>query len=233
MEGGDGRRGQREHEVPRPAAPRVDGEKKSLIATERDEAARAAWRAMSALWAATRLVFVDESGAQTNMTPRTSRAPRGQRAYGAAPRNHGKNTTLIAALTHAGIGATMTLEGAADADAFVAYLTHLLVPTLVPGQIVVMDNLSVHKDKRVAPLIAGAQCRLVGRPLGSIPAYSPDFTPMEQAFSKIKAFLRQAEARTREALEAAITAALVTVTPTDAIGWFTACGYPPPSAQSQ
>jgi transposase len=214
--------------VPRPAAHRVDGEKKSLIATERDEAARAAWRAMSALWAATRLVFVDESGAQTNMTPRTSRAPRGQRAYGAAPRNHGKNTTLIAALTHTGISATMTLEGAADADAFVAYLTHVLVPTLVPGQIVVMDNLSVHKDKRVAPLIAGAKCRLV-----YLPAYSPDFTPIEQAFSKIKAFLRQAEARTREALEAAITAALATVTPTDAIGWFTACGYPPPSAQSQ
>jgi transposase len=206
----------------------VDGEKKSLIATERDEAARAAWRAMSALWAATRLVFVDESGAQTNMTPRTSRAPRGQRAYGAAPRNHGKNTTLIAALTHTGISATMTLEGAADADAFVAYLTHVLVPTLVPGQIVVMDNLSVHKDKRVAPLIAGAKCRLV-----YLPAYSPDFTPIEQAFGKIKAFLRQAEARTREALEAAITAALATVTPTDAIGWFTACGYPPPSAQSQ
>jgi transposase len=183
---------------------------------------------MSALWAATRLVFVDESGAQTNMTPRTSRAPRGQRAYGAAPRNHGKNTTLIAALTHTGISATMTLEGAADADAFVAYLTHVLVPTLVPGQIVVMDNLSVHKDKRVAPLIAGAKCRLV-----YLPAYSPDFTPIEQAFGKIKAFLRQAEARTREALEAAITAALATVTPTDAIGWFTACGYPPPSAQSQ
>jgi transposase len=172
------------------------------------------------------LVFVDETGSQTNMTPRTSRAPRGQRAYGAAPRNHGKNTTLIAALGATGMGATMTLEGAADADAFVAYLTHFLVPTLVRGQIVVMDNLSVHKDARVAPLIAGAGCRLV-----YLPAYSPDFTPIEQAFSKVKSFLRRVEARTREALDAAITAALATITATDATAWFTACGYPPLPAQ--
>lgn len=204
----------------------MDGEKKSLIATERDEAARAAWRAMSARWEARTLVFVDESGTQTNMTPRTSRAPRGERAYGAASRNHGKNTTLIAALTHAGIGAAMTLEGAADADAFVAYLTHFLVPTLVPGQIVVMDNLSVHKDNRVAPLITGARCRLV-----YLPAYSPDFTPIEQAFSKVKTFLRRMEARTRDGLEAAITVALGTVTAADAAGWFTACGYSLGSAQ--
>ncbi len=204
----------------------MDGEKKSLIATERDEAARSAWRAMSALWEASSVVFVDESGTQTNMTPRTSRAPRGQRAYGAAPRNHGKNTTLIAALGAAGMGAAMTLEGAADADAFVAYLTDVLVPTLVPGQIVVMDNLSVHKDRRVAPLIAGAGCRLV-----YLPAYSPDFTPIEQAFSKVKTFLRRVEARTREALEGAITAALATITAQDAAGWFTACGYPLKPAQ--
>lgn len=204
----------------RPAAGRVDGEKKSLIASERDEAARVAWRAMAALWDARRVVFVDESGTQTNMTPRTSRAPRGQRAVGAAPRNHGKNTTLIAALSADGMGAAMTLEGAADADAFVAYLRHFLVPTLTPGQVVVMDNLSVHKDERVAPLIAEAKCRLV-----YLPAYSPDFTPIEQAFSKLKTFLRRAEARTREALEEAITTALTTITPTDAAGWFTACGY--------
>jgi transposase len=209
----------------------VDSEKKSLIASERDEAARAAWRAMSALWDANTLVFVDESGTQTNMTPRTSRAPRGQRAYGAAPRNHGKNTTLIAALGASGMGAAMTLEGAADADAFVAgcplgRMRHFLVPTLTAGQIVIMDNLSVHKDRRVAPLIAGAGCRLV-----YLPAYSPDMAPIEQAFSKLKTFLRRAEARTRERLEAAITAALGTVTAVDAAGWFTSCGYPLGSAQ--
>lgn len=212
--------------MPRAATGRMDGEKKSLVASERDEAARAAWRATAALWQASALVFVDESGTQTNMTPRTSRAPRGQRAYGAAPRNHGKNTTLIAALSAAGIGAAMTLEGAADAEAFVAYVTDVLVPTLAPGQIVVMDNLSVHKDARVRRRIEGAKCRLV-----YLPAYSPDFTPIEQAFSKVKAFLRRAEARTREALEAAISAALATITATDAAGWFTACGYPLKPAQ--
>jgi transposase len=206
--------------VSRPAADRLDGEKKSLIATERDEAARAAWRAMAALWDARRLVFVDESGTQTNMTPRYSRAPQGERAYGAAPRNHGKNTTLIAALSAAGVGAAMTLEGAADAEAFVAYVTAVLVPTLVPGQMVIMDNLSVHKDARVRQRIEGAQCQLV-----YLPAYSPDFTPIEQAFSKVKAFLRRVEARTREALEGAIGAALGTITAADAVGWFTACGY--------
>ncbi len=193
---------------------------------ERDEAERAAWRATAALWQASTLVFVDESGTQTNMTPRTSRAPRGQRAYGAAPRNHGKNTTLIAALSVEGIGAAMTLEGAADAEAFVAYITHVLVPTLRPGQIVIMDNLSVHKNERVRRRIEGAKCRLV-----YLPAYSPDMTPIEQAFSKVKAFLRRAEARTREALEAAIGAALATVTAADAAGWFTACGYPLKPAQ--
>jgi len=132
----------------------VDTKKKSLIASERDEAARAAFRAMSAVWEATQLTFIDESGTQTNMTPRYSRAPRGERAVGSAPRNHDKNTTLVASLSLTGLGAAMTLEGALDGDAFAAgrplgSMEAFLVPTLVAGQIVVMDNLSVHKDKRV------------------------------------------------------------------------------------
>jgi transposase len=198
----------------------VDTKKKSLIASERDDAARAAFRAMSALWEATTIIFLDESGTQTNMTPRYSRAPRGERAVGSAPRNHEKNTTLVASLSLAGLGEAMTLEGALDGDAFVAYLTVFLVPTLVAGQIVVMDNLSVHKDKRVRPLIEGAGCRLI-----YLPAYSPDLTPIEQAFSKIKDYLRRVGARTRAALAAAITAAIATVTAEDAEGWFTHCGY--------
>lgn len=175
---------------------------------------------MSALWEATTIIFLDESGTQTNMTPRYSRAPRGERAVGSAPRNHEKNTTLVASLSLAGLGEAMTLEGALDGDAFVAYLTVFLVPTLVAGQIVVMDNLSVHKDKRVRPLIEGAGCRLI-----YLPAYSPDLTPIEQAFSKIKDYLRRVGARTRAALAAAITAAIATVTAEDAEGWFTHCGY--------
>lgn len=148
------------------------------------------------------------------MTPRTSRAPRGERAYGAAPRNHGKNTMLIAALSTQGIGA-------ADAEAFVADVTDVRVPTLVPGPIVMMDNLSRHKDERVRMLIEKATCRLV-----SLPAYAPDFTPIAHAFSTVKAFRRRVEARTREGLAAAISAALATITAMDAAGWFTACGYP-------
>ena len=175
---------------------------------------------MRAVWEATKLVFLDESGAQTDMTPRYSRAPRGERAVGSAPRNHEQNTTLVASLSSAGLGAAMTLAGAMDSDAFAAYLAAFLVPTLVAGQIVVMDNLSVHQDKRVRQLIEGAGCRLV-----YLPAYSPDLTPIEQAFSKIKEYLRRVGARSRAALEAAITAAMATVTAEDAQGWFTHCGY--------
>jgi transposase len=198
----------------------VDTKKKSLIASERDEAARAAFRAMSALWEATKVIFLDESGTQTNMTPRYSRAPRGERAVGSEPRNHEQNTTLVAALSLTGLGEAMTLDGALDGDAFVAYLEAFLVPTLVAGEIVVMDNLSVHKDKRVRPLIEGAGCTLA-----YLPAYSPDMTPIEQAFSKIKEYLRRVGARSREALGEAITAAMATVTAQDAEGWFTHCGY--------
>ena len=175
---------------------------------------------MSALWTATNVIFIDESGTQTNMTPRYSRAPRGERAYGSAPRNHDKNTTLVASLSLSGLGAAMTLEGALDGDAFTAYLAEFLIPTLVPGQIVVMDNLSVHKDKRVRLLIEEAGCTLI-----YLPAYSPDLTPIEQAFSKIKDDLRRVGARTRAALEAAITMAMATVTAQDAKGWFSHCGY--------
>ena len=173
------------------------------------------------------MVFVDESGAQTTMTPRYSRAPRGERAYGSVPRNYGTNTTLVASLSLAGMGEAMTLAGALDADAFAAYLATFLVPSLVPGTIVVLDNLSVHHDKRVRVLIEEAGCTLA-----YLPAYSPDLTPIEQAFSKIKEYLRRVGARTQEALDAAITAALASVTVQDAIGWFTHCGYLPPSRQS-
>ncbi len=175
---------------------------------------------MSTLWEVTNVIFLDESGTQTNMTPRYSRAPRGERAVGRAPRNHEKNTTLVASLSLAGLGAAMTLEGALDGDAFVAYLESFLLPTLVPGQMIVLDNLSVHKDKRVRPLIEGAGCLLI-----YLPAYSPDLTPIEQAFSKIKEYLRRVGVRSREALGRAITAAMATVTAHDAKGWFTHCGY--------
>lgn len=162
------------------------------------------------------------------MTPHYSRAPRGKRAYGKTPRNHGKNVTLIASLSHRGMGPAMTLDGATDTAAFVAYLREVLAPTLTPGQIVVLDNLSVHKNTEVRRLVARAGCTVA-----YLPPYSPDYMPIEGAFSKLKQHLRRVEARTREALQRAIGAALDTITAGDAAGWFAACGYPLRQAQRQ
>ena len=170
------------------------------------------------------LVFVDESGTTLAMTPRYGRAPRGQRVVGTAPRNQGNNTTLVAALTLDGITAAMTLEGAMDRPAFDAFVAQVLVPTLRPGQVVIWDNLSVHKSLAAPHWIADAGCHLLW-----LPPYSPDFSPIEPAFSKLKTALRQTGARTREALDEAITAALATITDADALGWFAHCGYPIPA----
>lgn len=212
--------------MPDAPARRLDAEKKSLIATERDEEARAAWRAMIATIAAERLVFIDESGFHTRMTPLYACAPRGQRADGYVPRNHTHNTTLVAALSLAGVGDTMVIEGAMDGPAFIAWLEQGLGPTLVPGQVVVMDNRNVHKGHRVREVIEAWGCT----PL-FLPAYSPDLTPIEGMFSTVKTAVRRAGRREQRELEAAIGAALDTVTADDASGWFTHCGYPPPQGQ--
>lgn len=139
---------------------------------------------------------------------------------GQVPRNHDPVISLIAALTIDGPGPAMTLPGAVDGVAFEAYLRAGLVPTLRPGDIVVLDNLRVHQGRRVRDLIEGAGCHLL-----FLPPYSPDFTPIEEAFSKLKAFLRGVGARTQTALEQAIGEALATITAHDARGWFTHCGY--------
>jgi transposase len=191
-----------------------------LAASERNQEERASFREQMNEREAGSLVFVDECGSNIALTPLYARAPKGQRATDSVPRNRGKNTTLIAALSLEGIAASMIIEGAANAAAFEAYIEHILVPNLQQGQIVVMDNLRVHKTARVRQLIEDKGCELV-----FLPAYSPDFSPVEETFSKIKTFLRRAKARTREALEEAIAAALLTVTSQDAHGWFTHCGY--------
>jgi len=199
----------------------MDTKKKSLPARERNEPERASWRQQVSPLPAKQLVFVDETGSNIALTPRYGRAPKGQRAIESVPGNRGKNTTLIASLSLEGIGASMIIEGAANAVAFEAYVEHILVPSLVKGQIVVMDNLRVHKSARVRHLIEEQGCQLL-----FLPAYSPDFSPIEEAFSKVKACLRRLKARTREALQEAIAQALLTVTSQDAHGWFGHCGYP-------
>lgn len=161
------------------------------------------------------LVFVDESGVATNLVRHYGRAPRGARATGHRPAGHYTQLTLLGALTLGGLTALMSIEAATDTAVMLAFTEHVLVRTLRPGQIVLMDNLSPHKAKRVRELIEAAGCRLV-----FLPPYSPDFSPIEEAWSKLKALLRGTAARTREALEAALGAAVARITAADCRGWF-------------
>ncbi|HYN94424.1 MAG TPA: IS630 family transposase [Pilimelia sp.] len=191
-----------------------------MSATERDETARAQWHSDMATTDPARLVFVDECGTHTSMTRRRARAARGVRARGAVPRNRGAVTTLITGLALSGMSPAMTVEGGTSAAVFAAYLQRVLLPWLRPGQVVVVDNVGAHKPERMRALVEAAGCRLV-----FLPAYSPDFSPVEEAFSKIKALVKAAGARTRAALDAAIAVALAAVTATDAAGWFAHAGY--------
>jgi transposase len=198
----------------------LDAKKKSLGATERNEEERAAWRENANQLPTESLVFIDECGSNIALTPLYARAPKGERARGKVPRNRGKNTTLIAALSLEGIGAALILEGSANTTAIELYVEQVLAPSLRAGQIVVMDNLQAHKSARVKQAIEAKGCQLL-----FLPGYSPDLSPIEEAFSKLKTALRRAGARTREALEEAIAQALLTITAQDAQGWFQHCGY--------
>ena len=202
-------------------APRLDAEKKSLRAAERDEGQRRAYRQRLAGRAAAEFVIVDECGSNLNLTPLYGRAPRGQRAVGTVPRHTSANTTLIASLTPAGMGLALLLDGAADALAFETDVEQVLAPALQPGQIVVLDNLSAHTGDRVRALVEARGCQL-----WFLPLYSPDLSPIEEAFAKLKSLLRRATARTREALDTAIAHALDQIPPADVCGFFTHCGYP-------
>ncbi len=189
-------------------------------ASERDEQAREEYRRRVATTPAQAFVIIDECGSNTNLAPRYARSPKGERARAQVPRNTETNTTLIASMTTSGLGAAMTLRGATDTAAFEAYVERLLAPSLTAGQVVVMDNLSAHKSEQVKALIEARGCKL-----WFLPSYSPDLSPIEEAFSKLKALLRKAEARSREALEAAIREALDAITPCDAQAFFRHCGY--------
>ena len=198
-------------------------QKKSQLAQERDEEARGLWRWLASRFDARRLVFVDESGFNVSMTRLRARAPKEKRAYGKVPRNRGKNTTLIAAITLEGaMGTSMIVDGATDSEAFEAYVEHFLAPTLRSGQVVVLDGLGAHRTEKVRELVEERGADLV-----FLPSYSPDLNPIEVAFSKIKALVRKEGARVREALVEAIGRALATVTPEDAAGWFAHAGYWP------
>lgn len=169
---------------------------------------------------ADRLVFLDESAAKTNMTRLRGRALGGGRLRDSAPHGHWCTTTMISSVRLDGTSACMVLDGATDRDVFREYVRQVLTPTLRPGDIVVLDNLAAHDDAEALAHIEAA-----GATMLFLPPYSPDLNPIEKMWSKVKAFLRDAKARTQEDLHAAIGKALETVTPQDAAGWFSSCGY--------
>lgn len=168
-----------------------------------------------------RFVFVDECSSNVSLAPLHGWARKGDRAHQKAPRNWGKNITLLSSIgRERGMGASMVVEGSTNGAVFETYLQEVLLPTLEKGRVVVMDNLSSHKGGRVRELIEEAGCELI-----YLPPYSPDFNPIEQAFSKLKSYLRAACARSRDALMEVIGEALDTITASDALGYFEHCGY--------
>jgi transposase len=183
-------------------------------------AEREQWKCRAPSLDARKLVFIDETGAKTNMTRRYGRAPAGRRVHDHAPAGHWNTTTLIAAMGRDGPLAPLLVEGATDAEVFAAWTEQFLVPALKKGDVVVMDNLSSHKSARIRALIEEA-----GASLLYLPPYSPDLNPIEKMWSKIKALLRGAKARTQEALSQAVASALNAVTDSDIAGWFRHCGY--------
>ena len=167
-----------------------------------------------------RLVFVDEMGANVSLSPLYAWSRRGVRAHAKAPRNWGKNVTLLASITAGGTGPCLAVEGPTTRGVFETYLERALAPALRPGQVVVLDNLSAHKGGRVKEIVEARGCELI-----YLPPYSPDLNPIEQAFSKVKGSMRKAEARTREALIEAMGRALDAVTARDVRSFFGHCGY--------
>ena len=182
--------------------------------------ARAAWFGQFPARALDSFVFVDEFGATTQMQRTHGRAPRGVRVVAHVPHGHWKVLSTVAAMTTRGIVCSATFDGATDADTFVAFVGEALVPSLRPGQVVVMDNLSPHKHPRVRELIEGAGCRLL-----YLPPYSPDYNPIEQAISKVKGVLRSDACRDVGLLYEKIGDALRTVTRADAEAFMRHSGY--------
>jgi transposase len=199
----------------------MEQKKRSVGASERDEFLRAAWGVMVAgEMDADQLVFVDECSTNTSLAPLYAWSPKGERAHCSVPRNWGANVTLLASMSVGGMGACLAVEGPTTREVFETYLERVLVPSLKPGQVVVMDNLSSHKGGRVRELIEGQGCQLL-----YLPPYSPDLNPIEEAFAKLKGLLRKAGARTYEALIEAMGRALEAITVKDTRGFFEHRGY--------
>jgi len=166
------------------------------------------------------LLFLDETSTPTTLTPLRARAARGQRAHGRIPRRRREAISWLATLTVHGLGESLLVRGAVDRLVFEAFVERVLVPTLRPGQIVILDNLSVHKSAKARARIEAAGCHLV-----FLPTYSPDFSPIEQAFAKTKQHLRRVGARSWDGVAAAVGTALATVSAADARAFFADAGF--------
>ena len=174
-----------------------------------------------------RLVLIDESAMLTSMARRYGRSPRGQRAYAKVPFGNWKRLSVLSALGIEGVLATMSIKDATDGDTFAAYLEQVLLPVLrerKPDAVLVMDNLRPHKTPEVQAVLDGS-----GFPYRYLPSYSPDLSPIEPGWAKVKAYLRRVAARTVEALQQALAPALDSITAQDAAGFFRHCGYACPN----
>jgi transposase len=195
-------------------------QKKSLTACERNNRKRAwYWRRLKGL-DQRRLRFLDEAGVNRALTRLRGRAPRGERVCESVPRNYGAQTSLIGALSLSGVEAVMTVEGAVDTAVFTAYIEQVLSPTIERREILVLDNVSAHHASRIEEVAAPRGARVIWRS-----PYSPDSSPIELLWAKIKGAMRTAKARTQEGLERALQAALARITKSDCLGWFRHCGY--------
>jgi transposase len=181
---------------------------------------RQQWKAEQPFWDARKLVFIDETGVNTKMARRYGRSAVGERCLSAEPHGHWQSSTFLAALRHDQITAPFFVEGAVDAEVFTAYLQHVLCPELQPDDVVILDNLATHKIAAVEKLI-----RARGASVRYLPAYSPDLNPIEQAFAKLKAHLRQAAARTLDDLTLALAKALQSFSPDHCRNFFRDANY--------
>ena len=211
-------------DLPRPL--RTDVQKKTAHAAEQDRAdvlkRREDWFNNQLDLDPVRLVFIDETWASTNMARRRGRAKKGERLRAGIPHGHWKTTTFVAGLRLTGMVAPLVLDGPINREAFQAYVNQVLVPELMPGDIVVMDNLGSHKGPAVRDAIEA-----VGATLLYLPPYSPDFNPIENAFAKLKALLRKAAERTVDDLWDAIADLIDLFTPQECANYFKAAGYDP------
>jgi transposase len=211
-------------DLPRPL--RTDVQKKTAHAAEQDRAdvlkRREDWFNTQLDLDPVRLVFIDETWASTNMARRRGRAKKGERLRAGIPHGHWKTTTFVAGLRLTGMVAPLVLDGPINREAFQAYVNQVLVPELMPGDIVVMDNLGSHKGPAVRDAIEA-----VGATLLYLPPYSPDFNPIENAFAKLKALLRKAAERTVDDLWDAIADLIDLFTPQECANYFKAAGYDP------